>query len=45
VNPTVLKSNNSLKPFKRKKRFDGENTRDIDNSFNKKQKEIKKESI
>lgn len=45
MNPPVLKSNNSLKPFKRKRRFDAENTKDGDSSFGKKQKEIKKESI
>jgi predicted transcriptional regulator len=45
MDPPVLKSNNSLKPFKRKRHFDAENTKDSDNSFSKKQKEIKKESI
>ena len=45
MNPPVLKSNNSLKPFKRKSHFDAENTKDSDNGFSRRQKKIKKESI
>jgi len=45
MNPPVLKSNNTLKPFKRKRSYDADNTRDSDNSFTSNQKEIKKISI
>ena len=40
-----LKSNNTLKLFKRKRRFDADNTKDSDNSCGRKQKEIKKVSL
>ena len=42
MNPPVLKSNNTMKPFKRKRRFDADNTRDSDNSFTRNQKEVNK---
>lgn len=42
MNPPVLKSNNTVKPFKRKKRFDADNTGDSDNGYIKNQKETKK---
>ncbi|HEY6950281.1 MAG TPA: hypothetical protein VI146_06695 [Nitrososphaeraceae archaeon] len=45
MNPPVLtKSNNSLKPFKANNHVDADNTKDIDNSFIRNQKEINKES-
>jgi hypothetical protein len=40
MNPPVLKSNNTVKPFQRKRRFDADNTRDSHNSFTRNQKEI-----
>lgn len=42
MNPPVLKSNNTMKPFNRKRRFDADNTRDSDNGFTRNQKEINK---
>lgn len=42
MNPPFLKSNNTVKPFKRKRRFDADNTSDSDNSFTRNQKGIKK---
>jgi predicted transcriptional regulator len=45
MNPPVLKSNNTVKPFQRKRRFDADNTRDSDSSFTRNQKEIKKNQL
>lgn len=45
MNPPVLKSNNTLKPFKRNRHFDADNTRDSDNSFTRNQNEIKKNQL
>jgi hypothetical protein len=45
MNPPVLKSNNTVKPFKRKRHSDADNTKDSDNSCGRKQKEIKKASL
>lgn len=45
MNPPVLKSNNTLNPFKRKRHSDADNTRYSDNSFTSNQKEFKKISI
>lgn len=45
MNPPVLKSNNTVKPFKRKKRFDADHTRDSDNSLTRNQKGIKKNQL
>lgn len=45
MNPPVLKSNNTLNPFKRKRHSDADNTRYSDNSFTSNQKEIKKISM
>ena len=45
MNPAVLKSNNTLKPFKRKRHFDADNTRYSDNSFTSNQNEINKISM
>jgi predicted transcriptional regulator len=42
MNPPVLKSNISLKPFKRNSHFDAENTKDSDNSFSKNKRRSKK---
>jgi predicted transcriptional regulator len=45
MNPPILKSNNTFKLFERKRRFDADNTKDSDNGFGRKQKEIKKELL
>ena len=45
MNPPILKSNNTVKQFKRKGRFDADSTRDSDNSFTRNQKEIKKNQL
>lgn len=42
MNPPVLKSNNTPKPFKRNSHVDADNTKDSDNSFTGNQKEIEK---
>ena len=44
MNPPVLKSNNTVKPFKRNTHFDAEGTKDSDNSFTRNQKGDQKES-
>ena len=45
MNPPVLKSNNTLNPFKRRRHSGADNTRYSDNSFTSNQKETKKISI
>jgi len=45
MNPPVLKSNNTLNPFKIKRHSDADNTRYSDNSFTSNQKEINKISM
>ena len=42
MNPPILKSNNSVKSFKRNNHFDVENTKDGDNSFSKNKRKSKK---
>jgi hypothetical protein len=45
MNPPILKSNNTVKPFKRKRHSEADNTRDSDDSFTRNQKEIKKNQL
>lgn len=42
MNPPVLKSNISLKPFKTNHHFDVDNAKDSDNTFSRNQKEVEK---